>query len=439
MTLRWMSMQLWRRRVTGPLVALLITVLLMFLATHSLQNNREHDVSAVERKAQRSDGVMHPSSHHNPSNTHRQREQPRPDSDPHQHGRRKRSLPPIAFLKTHKTGSSTVQNILFRLGERERATFAFPYISYQFSYPNRFQAKYVDELPAGSSQFDILCSHMRLDLPQLKQVMPPNTVLFTILRDPTTTFESTFNYYTNVVPAFAKAKNASRVTGGKSALATFLENPDAFWNPHARANGPAKNPMSFDLGLNNVAWSLSWPSDLIQLEDAFHLVMIMEHFDESLVLLGDLLGLETEDLAYVRLNARAGHQVSPLERETREKIREWNSLDVLLYDFFFRLFWEKAKDYGLDRLNEDVAQLRVTRERLKQKCVSKEAVPPGELEDLLRPWQSETATIVGYKVREDLGTQDQAFCVRLVLPELQYHSHLYFQQYGRDMRAVPPE
>lgn len=52
--------------------------------------------------------------------------------------RRRRTPPPIVFLKTHKTGGSTVQNILFRLGEREKATFAFPYYTYQFSYPERY-------------------------------------------------------------------------------------------------------------------------------------------------------------------------------------------------------------------------------------------------------------------------------------------------------------
>jgi hypothetical protein len=56
--------------------------------------------------------------------------------------RTRRSPPPVAFLKTHKTGSSTVQNLMFRLGEKENLTFAFPYYAYQFSYPDRYGHDY---------------------------------------------------------------------------------------------------------------------------------------------------------------------------------------------------------------------------------------------------------------------------------------------------------
>lgn len=51
--------------------------------------------------------------------------------------RRGRHTPPVVFLKTHKTGSSTVQNLLFRMGEMHGATFAFPSYTYQFSYPDK--------------------------------------------------------------------------------------------------------------------------------------------------------------------------------------------------------------------------------------------------------------------------------------------------------------
>uniref|UniRef100_A0A673ILT7 Galactose-3-O-sulfotransferase 4 n=1 Tax=Sinocyclocheilus rhinocerous TaxID=307959 RepID=A0A673ILT7_9TELE len=345
------------------------------------------------------------------------------------------SHPPVVFLKTHRTGSSTVQNILFRLGERESATFAFPSHTYQFNYPDRFRAAFVDELPEGSSQFDLLCSHMRLDL---REVMPQNAVFITVLRDPIKTFESVFGYYTSTVPAFLTAHRAAAIEG-KSALSVFLDSPEIFWDPKEPGNGLAKNPMSFDMGFNNQKWNGSWPEDLAQLEEAFHLVMIAEHFDESLVLLGALLGLEHEDLAYLRLNVRASNSVTDLDENMQAKVRSWNVLDTLLYDFFVQVFWEKASQFGMERLKVEVEQLRAFTEDVRRKCVSRAEVPPGELEDLLRPWQTETATIVGYEVQGNLSLQDQGFCIRMMLPELQYHSHLYFKQYGRDMRAAPLE
>lgn len=297
----------------------------------------------------------------------------------------------------------------------------------------------MDELPDGASQFDIICSHMRLDLGQLKQVMPPNTIYFTILRDPLQTFESIFSYYASTVPAFSLAKKAAEAAEHKSALSLFLESPESYWDPKEPRNGLGKNPMSFDLGLNSQQWNSSWPADLTLLEETFQLVMIAEHFDESLVLLGALLKLEPEELAYVRLNARSTQDVTQLDDKTKARIRSWNNLDVVLYDFFVQLFWEKAEQYGLERLKMEVARLRASTERIRQGCVAREGVPPGELEDLVRPWQTDTVTILGYQVQGNLTQQELGFCVRLVLPELQYHAHLYFQQYGRDMRAVPTD
>ncbi|XP_072530631.1 galactosylceramide sulfotransferase [Salminus brasiliensis] len=442
MTLRWLSTQLWRHRVMGLLVTLAVTVILMLLATQSLQNTRTRNVRpAGERRAQK--GHDHkPTPAHAGSHEEAAKARPEPPAErSNPAGKKRRRPPPIAFLKTHKTGSSTVQNLLFRLGEKEKATFAFPYFTYQFSYPERFRAEFVDELPEDLSQFDLLCSHMRLDLSQLRKVMPLNTILITILREPMRTFESVFSYYTSTVPAFSRAKQvAARAENqGRTALSIFLEDPESLWDPKEPGNGLAKNPMSFDMGLNNEEWNASWPEDLYHLEEAFDLVMIAEHFDESLVLLGALLGLEPQDLAYVRMNARRASEVATLDDDSRAKLRSWNALDSLLYDFFLQEFWVKAEHYGLDRLKTGVAELRASTEKIRHKCVSRSAVPPSELEDLVRPWQTDTATILGYEVQRNLSLEDQGFCVRLVLPELQYHSHLYFQQYGRDMRAVPAD
>lgn len=304
-------------------------------------------------------------------------------------------------------------------------------------------------MPDGSSQFDILCSHMRLDLAQVRQVMPQNTVYVTLLREPMRTFESVFTYYTSTVPAFAKAQKAAEAGAAaaaaigslkrKSAFTIFLENPEAYWDPKEVGNGLAKNPMCFDMGLNSQQWNSSWPEDLARLEEAFHLVMIAEHFDESLVLLGALLGISLDELVYVRLNVRSITSVSALDRAAKERLSIWNALDTLLYDFFLQLFWERAEMYGRQRLNREVAQLRRATERARKTCVAREGVPPGQLEDLVRPWQTNSATIMGYEVKANLSQLEQGFCVRLVLPELQYHSHLYFQQYGRDMRSVPTD
>ncbi|XP_040918302.1 galactose-3-O-sulfotransferase 2 [Toxotes jaculatrix] len=450
MSFRWLAAQLWRHRVAGLMVTLGVTFLLILLGTHLLQHSRPNDwpkgwskIPVKGKEGLPSNAKQRPN---NPFLNYRGRSksqssstQAQKDASLYDIEKTRTHRPPVVFLKTHKTGSSTIQNLLFRMGEKHRATFAFPYYTYQFSYPDKFRAEFVDELPDGSSQFDILCSHMRLDVGQLKQTMPPNTTYITILRDPLQTFESVFSYYKSIVPAFILAKKAAETTEHKSALSVFLESPEAFWDPKEPENSLAKNPMSFDLGLDSQQLNSSRPADLTLLEETFQLVMIAEHFDESLVLLGALLKLELEELAYVRLNTRSTEDVTFMDDITKAKVRAWNSLDVLLYDFFLQVFWKKAEQYGLERLSREVALLRASTDRIRQKCVARNGVPPEELEDFIRPWQTDSVTILGYQVQGNLTKEEQGFCMRLVMPELQYHAHLYFQQYGRDVRAAPTE
>ncbi|XP_014393701.1 PREDICTED: cation channel sperm-associated protein 1 [Myotis brandtii] len=51
----------------------------------------------------------------------------------------------VAFLKTHKTAGTTVQNILFRFAERHNLTVALPHprCEHQFCYPRNFSAHFV--------------------------------------------------------------------------------------------------------------------------------------------------------------------------------------------------------------------------------------------------------------------------------------------------------
>ncbi|XP_061568366.1 galactose-3-O-sulfotransferase 3 [Cololabis saira] len=350
----------------------------------------------------------------------------------------KTRTPPVVFLKTHKTGSSTVQNLLFRMGEQKRATFAFPSYTFQFSYPDKFKAEFVEKLPKDSPNFDIICSHMRLDVDELKRMMPPDSIYISILREPVQTFESVFSYYTFSVPAFSLAHKVAETKDLRPALSVFLESPESFWDPKD-PDGFGKNPMSFDFGLDSRDLNSSWSANLTLLKETFDLVMIAEHFDESLVLLGSLLKLGPEELAYVRLNARSARNVTPLDDLTKDRIRAWNSKDVQLYDFFLKLFWEKAEHYGLERLKRGVDLLRASKDRITQRCVARKEVPPVELEDFMRPWQTDSVTILGYHVQGNLSKHEQEFCRRLVLPELQYHTHLYFKQYGRAMRSIPTE
>ncbi|CAM5169931.1 unnamed protein product [Eretmochelys imbricata] len=341
--------------------------------------------------------------------------------------------PSVVFVKTHKTGSSTLQNILFRLGERHNLTVAFPRYTYQFAYPQRFAAAFVEPLPPGTTRYNLLLSHLRLAASELRQVMPPDSLYLTILRDPVRTFQSVFAYYRSTVPAFRPLANHTQP------LAAFLQAPAQYYDLADTGNGLARNPMAFDLGLEagGDEGGSRWDRELEQLNRTFHLVLIAEHFDESLLLARELLGLRLEELVYVQLNARQGAMDEALAPGLARQIRAWNWLDVRLYRYFQAVLWHRVERYGYTRMKGELDALRSLLRETRETCLAGEAVGPEETADELRPWQPDTAAILGYNLRPSLPPAQHASCYRLVLPELQYHAHLYYRQYGREMCSRP--
>uniref|UniRef100_A0A6G1RZ84 Galactose-3-O-sulfotransferase 4 n=1 Tax=Hypotaenidia okinawae TaxID=2861861 RepID=A0A6G1RZ84_9GRUI len=144
----------------------------------------------------------------------------------------------LVFLKTHKTGGSSVVNLLHRFGEAGGLRFALPH-RYQFGYPNSFRAERVKGYRPGGPPFDIICHHMRFNLSEVQKVMPNDSFYFSIVRDPGTLGESAFSYYRAVAPAFRRAPS----------LAAFLASPHRFYRPEARGNHYARNLQWFDFGL----------------------------------------------------------------------------------------------------------------------------------------------------------------------------------------------
>ena len=75
--------------------------------------------------------------------------------------------------------------------------------------------------------------------------------------------------------------------------------------------------------------------------------MIMDYFDESLVLLKRLLCWEIDDILYVKLNERKDNEkATRLSGRVHYNIRRWNKADVLLFNYFNATFWKKSRKGG---------------------------------------------------------------------------------------------
>ncbi|XP_021534701.1 galactose-3-O-sulfotransferase 2 [Neomonachus schauinslandi] len=344
----------------------------------------------------------------------------------------------VMFLKTHKTASSTVLNILFRFAETHNLSVALPAGSrFHLGYPWLFLARYVERSESHGPQqrFNIMCNHLRFNLPEVQKVMRNGTFYFSIVRNPVFQLESSFTYYRDYVPAFRHVES----------LDAFLASPWTYYNQSAGLhNALARNNMWFDLGFDNDAQADDEGyvrARLADVERRFQLVLIAEHFDESMVLLRHLLRWRLDDVVAFRLNSRSARSVASLTPEGQARAKRWCALDWRLYQHFNRTFWARVRaELGPRRLRSEVARLRARRRELMARCLQDGvAKNKSQITDpQLLPFQSGQADILGYNLRQGLDNQTQWMCQRMVMPELQYMARLYALQFPeKDPKHIP--
>ncbi|OCT59448.1 hypothetical protein XELAEV_18000870mg [Xenopus laevis] len=326
----------------------------------------------------------------------------------------------IVFLKTHKTGGSSIQNMLHRYGDRNSLTFALPQ-KYQFNYPSLFHASRVKGYNEFKKpKYDILCHHMRLNLPEVRMLMPADSFYVTILRDPATLAESSFSYYRSESSAFQKAPD----------FKTFLAQPALYYKPREKGNQYARNFQWFDLGFNpDTPFKESVAkAGVREIQRAFHIVLLSEYFDESMILLKEELCWDLDDVVTFKQNS---HDSTPLDKREKEMLRAWNSLDLYLYVYFNSTFWEKVERFGKEKMDIEVRRLRERRQQLADICL--EGVNPVRVDqdkkEKIKPFQFRQEKNIGWVVKMDLEPNTRAQCIQMITPELQYKDILDARQF----------
>ncbi|EDO36200.1 predicted protein, partial [Nematostella vectensis] len=277
----------------------------------------------------------------------------------------------VLFLKTHKTGGSTVTNILNRYADKWNLTVVLPSQKHLFTFlwPTRFRLTYT--APLYKIDANILCNHARYNSKPMHWLFPkPKTKYISILRDPVLQYESVFN--------FMHFANPLGFNQEIDPLGTFLKYPPSFKDSRpfmkkTLALHLLRNPMMFDLGLDFRYFQNATAVDhyLKFLNEEFDLVMIMEHFDESLVLLKRLMCWTYEDILYFKLNERQDkHKRKSLDEEVRQDILSWNRADSLLYDHFNKTLWAKIKEQGAP-FQRELKIFRRINKRISNQCLQK--------------------------------------------------------------------
>ncbi|KAK3611394.1 hypothetical protein CHS0354_034834 [Potamilus streckersoni] len=301
----------------------------------------------------------------------------------------------VAFLKVHKAGSTTIMNIFIRFAIQNKLNIVLPkrtsgYGFNYIGYEDTVRLKNIVPLPYNET-YDILCNHVLYEREAFQSILPKDTVNIGIIREPSSHMMSAGTYYGLY---HGLLKHAAAMGLSKANIVSeFLENP-FHWNV---STAFVHNRMSFDLGLERESFYNETEIErlLKTLDEDFSLIMLMEYFDESLVLMKRILCWETKDIIYVPLNTLQRGASFSLKSDDIKNLKKWNYADYRLYEHFQKVFWDKVHAEGSDFFLE-VQEYKLILKQIKRYCAEVEADDTNsELEPLYiseSPWSKEFQT-----------------------------------------------
>ncbi|XP_006823188.1 galactosylceramide sulfotransferase-like [Saccoglossus kowalevskii] len=254
------------------------------------------------------------------------------------------------FVKTAKTGGSTIASLLYRYGINTGLVAAIPDPPAKFMLrvtSSEVQATQYSCSETGFPGYNYIASHLhRYNFNSLKNFLP-RAKFITILRSPVDTFVSRF-YFSNVYKMLGLQNKVNP-------LQTFLTD-SAYRDIKEKVIVP-RVPTWF---------SLTHDHRISEVSKEFDLVMITEYMDESLILLKKMMCWTFDDIIYHSKKV-SGVKRPSLSNEMRELIEEGLHLDIEWYDHFNKTLWDKIKNYDGD-FNADLSLFRLKLSESEERC-----------------------------------------------------------------------
>ncbi|XP_078679160.1 galactosylceramide sulfotransferase-like [Branchiostoma floridae x Branchiostoma belcheri] len=280
-----------------------------------------------------------------------------PDCEPRQN---------FAFVKVHKAGSTTAQSIFLRYGYVHNLTVMLPggKNPASFSWPNLPSPG--DAYPVSGGVYNILTHHARYHPETLRARMPPDTIRLAIMRHPLDHLKSMFNFI---------HLNTKYNLDPMNPIQNFLENLTDYAEIDSKfydGRSPTRNFQSFVLGFDQMK---DFGDE--QIEQQFRdrttevpFVMILEHLDESLVVLKRLMCWVLTDILYdwtARNYRRFYYKSSSLSQLAIDNHHKWSSIDYALYEHYNRTLWEEVRKGGKDFVLE-LEYFRMMNSKVNEHC-----------------------------------------------------------------------
>ena len=329
----------------------------------------------------------------------------------------------VAFLKTHKCASSSLQNIFMRYGLDNHLNFVLPRAGNYLGRLTKYSRSVIRKTPweRAGMDYQIFCLHTIWNYEEVSKTLGANTTYLTIIRDPVDLFESLWVY-------------ARMYDYYKTDLETFALSPKTGLFASRAYKRLGRNQMLWDFGLDAKSMDnvTSVKNKIDEIDKTFHLVMMAERFDESMILLMEELCWSYQDVANFKLNVRKESKKTTLTPEARAALQEYLASDFLLYDHFKAKFEARVIQFGLQSMSRELSILRSANEHLQSKCELKEA-DNDKIFGVNKWWGP---GLVAYTSDYEAGPA-RIECQRLILSELNFIDKLRNVQFARASRLIP--
>lgn len=223
-----------------------------------------------------------------------------------------------------------------------------------------------------------------------------------IVRQPFDQFVSAFWYY-------REKYNYSylRKIPGSRPISTYLRNPK-LWEPKETLFTTSRMSIDFGMDPARVHDKVYVNQYVKYLNDTFHLVMVSDRFDESILLMRRLLGWRVRDVIYIKNNARNTFYNQTFTSKEKRTHRDWNPADYALYEHFAQVLDDKVRAAG-QVFRQEVESFRVICQAVRDFCCGDSTHTPLKVQATL--WAEEFSVT---KEMCDLMTMDEIPFVNLM-------------------------
>ncbi|OWF42716.1 galactose-3-O-sulfotransferase 2-like [Mizuhopecten yessoensis] len=274
----------------------------------------------------------------------------------------------IAFVKIHKAASTTIANIFQRYGYENNLVFAQPRgkggdgpsLTPRYFFP-----------PPNNKIYDIACAHAGYNREEFSTVLPNDTVYIGVVREPYSHFRSFIRYF--------RPKNVLNIPGNHPVL-DYLSHSEHHIKYHGSIHIRTKK---IDHEFNMMAIEFGFPGELFlnmdrkglqmylrKLDKEMDIMLVVEHFDESIVLMRRLLNWDLRYMLYGKIHVNKEEDPRLQFGSTEEQLFKNRSyLDYALYDLFLEKMKKNLKRQ-LPDFYEELAYFRKTRIKFENFCLS---------------------------------------------------------------------